>query len=210
MIIALLQLLGFGFSIGFFIGITIGPVAILCLQQSIMDSWRMGAIVGLGASLVHLFFAAIATYSVTFVESFFIHYGRWIRLVAGSTILLVALFIAKEHFTFDKRYYKKIGYGTALFSMLLINFSSVVSISSYATAIGLFNIFIHDNLQALFFLTGIFLGNIAWWLGLATISYYCSSYLTPRYLRWINPVAALLLALLGIITIISSLFTLKS
>ncbi len=210
MIIELLRLLGYGIVIGFPIGMTIGPVAVLCLQQSMMDSWLMGATVGLGASLVHLLFAAIATYSVTFVESFFITYGGWIQLAAAITILFVAWRVSLGQFSFDRSNHKKIGYFTAFFSMLLINFSSIVSISSYATAMGLLAIFIHNGAHVLFFLTGIFLGNIAWWLGLTTVSHYLAPYIAPRYLRWVNPIAATFLALLGIITLINAFFTLSS
>jgi len=204
----LITLLAYGISIGFSIGITIGPVAVLCLQQSMIDSWLMGAVVGIGASLVHLLYAAIATYSVTLVESFFITYDGWIKLAAGITILFVATRIAGGHFTFDRKNHKKIGYFTALLSMIVINFSSVVSISSYATAMGIFQIFITTPFQALFFLSGIFLGNLIWWLGLTTLSHYLAPYVPSHVLRWVNPIAAILLTALGLLTLVAALFAL--
>ena len=197
----MLSYLLYGLFIGFSIGFTIGPIAILCLRRSMVDGAWLGIATGFGASIAHFFFGSMAVFGLQFVQSFFAVYGAWIRLAGSIIILFIAARIARNPIVPDGTDYKSIGYGAAIITTLLINLSNPITIASYAAFISIAHLKIDSLMQAIFFLNGIFFGNLSWWILLSIGSTYISSLLSKKYIGYINIVSACLLtglALLGI------------
>ncbi len=198
----------YGLFIGFLIGITIGSVGILCLRRSLTNGVWAGLAVGVGASLSHLVFAAIAVFGLHFVQTFFDAYGAYIRLAGSLFILYIAIHIARNPIALNDTTTKRASNGTAFFSALFINFSNPISIASYAAFMSILNLKVNSLVQATWFLSGVFIGNLIWWILLSTAGNYIKPFLTNKHLRYINIGAACLLigtAFLGIGTALISL-----
>ncbi len=197
----------YGLFIGFWIGITIGPIGILCLRRSMAVGAWAGLATGIGASLSHLVFGAIAVFGLQFVESFFNVYGGYIRLVGSLFILYIAARIARNPISLDGTDTKLASNGTAFLSAILINFSNPISIASYVAFISILNLKIDSFMTATWFLSGIFIGNLAWWILLSTTSTYIKPFLNKKHLRYINIIVACLLAGLAFIGIGTALIS---
>ena len=196
----------YGIIMGIAIGTTVGPVAILCVHRSMAQGMWSAFSIGIGATIAHLIFAGIALFGMHFIQPFFDAYGHWIQLIGSGIILSIALHIAR----FAKREKKidqsPINHTATILTSLAITLSGPLSIASYATFIGILRLKINTVLQASWFLSGIALGNFAWWILLSIASSYLYRFLQSKYVRYIDLGAAVMLAILGLFGIAISLY----
>ena len=189
----------FGSLAGFSIGATIGPIALLCIHRSMASGFAMGFVTGLGATLANMILSSIAVFGMSLITFFFKSYESWMQLIASIIIILIALKVAttpyKKPVTISK---DMADYASSFLSAFLLNMSTPISISSYASFIALFNIEIITVLPSILFLTGILLGNVAWWIIISAGSVSIYRVLDERYLKWINVIGGILLAFAGL------------
>ena len=83
--------------IGLAASIPLGPLGIMCIQKALSKGRWAGFAVGLGSSIVDVFYAAIALFSVSFISDFLDRNRIWVMLVGGIIILLIGLQIAMKN-----------------------------------------------------------------------------------------------------------------
>ncbi len=201
-----MYLLPYGILIGLSIGIIIGPIAILCIRRSMIDGFLMGIATGLGASLAHLIFGSIAAFSLNVVKNMLITHAIWIRLLGSIYLIYLALKALTKNFSIENKQ-QKISYSSAIFSTFLLNLTNPVAITSYAAFLSMFNVSLLTITSGFVLLCGIFIGNFGWWIALSGMSSLLGSFSSKKILIWSNSIAALLLAMFGIIGIASALYT---
>ncbi len=198
----------YGSFIGFAIGISVGPNAILCLHRSMAHGAWAGIATGIGASIAHILFASIAIFGLHFVQPFFATYGDWIRLIGSVIILFIAVHIGRTPVKIDGRNKQLTNHASSFLTAFLITLSGPLSIASYAVFIAFLNVRITTIFQSIRFLIGVFVGNLAWWIPLSIGSSYFHRLFQSKYVRYINLGAAFLLGALGLFGISVSLYNL--
>jgi threonine/homoserine/homoserine lactone efflux protein len=190
----------YGLFIGGAIGITVGPVALLCIQRSMQHGAKAGIITGIGATIAQLVFASIALFGMHIVQPFFESYEYWVQLASSIVIFAIAMHIYRLPVAIAQpdQNSAPTNHTSALLTSFIITLSGPISIASYALFITFLELQFDTVWQSIRFLGGVALGNLAWWIPVSFASSYLTRIFDKKYLRYINKIAALLLVLLAI------------
>ena len=199
--------------IGLAASIPLGPLGIMCIQKALSKGRWAGFAVGLGSSIVDVFYAAIALFSVSFISDFLDRNRIWVMLVGGVIIPLIGLQIAMKNPIKDlqqskttpvssSRHIKEVLRG---FLMTISNPGALVLMLGLFAFFGL-DLGTHYRAPAvLVVLAGIFLGTASWWFLLASgISLFRKRFRLHQMLI-INRVSGIVIALIGLASVVESL-----
>ena len=199
--------------IGLAASIPLGPLGIMCIQKALSKGRWAGFAVGLGSSIVDVFYAAIALFSVSFISDFLDRNRIWVMLVGGVIILLIGLQIAMKNPIKDlqqskttpvssSRHVKEVLRG---FLMTVSNPGALVLMLGLFAFFGL-DLGTHYRAPAvLVVLAGIFLGTASWWFLLASgISLFRKRF-RLRQMLVINRISGIIIALIGLASVVESL-----
>lgn len=199
--------------IGLAASIPLGPLGIMCIQKALSKGRWAGFAVGLGSSIVDVFYAAIALFSVSFISDFLDRNRIWVMLVGGIIILLIGLQIAMKNPIKDlqqskttpvssSRHVKEVLRG---FLMTISNPGALVLMLGLFAFFGLDMGAGYRAPAVLVVLAGIFLGTASWWFLLASgISLFRKRF-RLRQMLIINRISGIIIALIGLASIAESL-----
>ncbi len=179
-----------GICVGVAASITVGPVAVLCIQRTLSKSRRSGIVSGIGVAC-----AVIGGIFVVIVGVFIFAQNpvpQIRRNRAGKTSLW-------------QDFASIFGLTIANFIMVIpyiLAFFAVFKISGGDMADHTFGGF----MRSLFVIAGFFGGAVAWWTLLAFVINLFRRRFRPRHMLTINHVAGLIIGILGIYTILSTFF----
>ncbi|WP_448563568.1 LysE family translocator [Trichothermofontia sp.] len=72
-----------GMVIGFAIAAPVGPIGVLCIQQTLAEGQLMGLLSGLGAATADAVYGAIAGFGLTLAADFLLSYAAGLQLLGG-------------------------------------------------------------------------------------------------------------------------------
>ncbi len=205
-------------AVGLSASVTVGPVAILCIQRTLSKSRRSGIASGLGVASADTFLALISYIFYSILQSQIEQYDHILRICGGLFVVAVGAYIFLQNPAMQIRRNRS-GKSSSwqdfasIFGLTLTNFIMVIpyilaffamfEIPSFdsSTALGAFT--------AVVVISGFFLGATAWWTALAFIINMFRRKFKPRHLITINHIAGALIAVLGCSTIISTFLPVK-
>lgn len=217
MTLVLLESLLRGLCVGVAASITVGPVAVLCIQRTLSKNRRSGIASGLGVACADTLMAIVALFFYSILQSHIEQYNTLLRIVGGIFVVIVGVYIFAQNpvvqirrnragkSTLRQDFASVFGITLANFIMVipyLLAFFAVFKISSgEMTESGVSGIF-----RAFFVIVGFFTGSAAWWTLLAFVLNLFRRRFRPRHMLTINHLAGLIIGLLGIYTILSTFF----
>lgn len=189
----MLALLLKGLILGFAIAAPVGPIAILCIQRSLYDGFKIGLMTGIGAALADGIYGLIVGFGLTAISSLLIAQQFWIHLIGGVFLIYLGI---KTIFTppraqfADSRPDRSPWHACATtFFLTLINPMTIISFIAIFAGLGLGSTntnYIHATLLVI----GITLGSAIWWLllssGVAFILRHRINAKTMRAINWIS------------------------
>ena len=202
-----IQLLVTGIVVGFLVAAPVGPVAVLCIQRTLLDGRLTGYATGLGATLADTVFGALAVLSVGAVEAFLTE-NRMVIQGLGGVILVVlgshAVWKSRtllSHTTVSRapaagRETLVHAFATA-FAVTLFNPITFIAFISLFAAIHVLDA-IDGLIDSWAVISGILAGAAAWWFTLATISAWMRSSFTGKGLAWLNAGSGLIVLVFGL------------
>lgn len=213
----ILEVLFRGICVGIAASITVGPVAVLCIQRTLSKSRRSGIVSGLGVACADTFMALAAFFFYSMLQTQIDQYNTLLRVVGGIFVVIVGVFIFTQNPVPQIRRNRagKTSLGqdfVSIFGLTLANFIMVIpyilaffavfKISGGDVAGEGFNGF----LRTLFVIGGFLGGSVAWWTMLAFVINLFRRRFRPRHMLTINYVAGLVIGILGVYTILSTFF----
>ncbi len=217
MTLEILELLVRGVCVGIAASITVGPVAVLCIQRTLSKNRRSGIVSGLGVACADTFMAMVALFFYSILQAQIEEHNILLRVIGGIFVVIVGVYIFSQNPVPQIRrnragksslwqdFASIFGLTIANFIMVipyLLAFFAVFKISSgdmTGTGFGGF-------MRALFTIAGFFCGAAAWWTSMATVINLFRRRFRPRHMLTINHVAGLLIGILGVYTILSTFF----
>ena len=212
--IEFIDLLVRGFCVGLAASITVGPVAVLCIQRTLSKNRRAGLASGLGVACADTLMAVIAYFFYSMLEAQIEQYSALLRVCGGIFVIVVGVYIFFQNPVPQIRR-NRAGKSSlvqdfvSMFSFTLTNF--VVVIPYLLAFFAMFNVgagiessegaSIYRSLQIIF---GFFGGALSWWVVLVSIINLFRRRFRPRHLLVLNRVAGIVIALLGVYTILSA------
>ena len=213
----ILEVLFRGLCVGVAASITVGPVAVLCIQRTLSKNRRSGIVSGLGVACADTFMAMAALFFYSILQARIEQYATLLRVIAGIFVVIIGVYIFSQNPVPQIRR-NRAGKSSlwqdfaSIFGLTIANFIMVIP---YILAFfAVFNISSGDVqsegfggfVRAVFVIAGFFGGAAAWWTLLACFISLFRRRFRPRHMLTINHVAGLFIGVLGIYTILSTFF----
>ncbi len=195
-----------GLLIGLSVAAVVGPMSILCIQRTLQRGFLYGLISGLGVATADGLYGCIAGFGLTVIAGFLVHQQVWIRGIGG--IFLIYLGIRSlltppaERAANAENASSFIG---AYASTLLLTLTNPLTILSFAAIFAGLGVGSgkNDLLSAFLVVCGVFLGSASWWFLLTGGISLLRGRFTPRWLYWINRISGGVIALFGLLALLS-------
>ncbi len=194
-----------GILVGICASIPLGPVGVICVQQTVNRGRRAGFASGYGAALADTLFASVAFLSLSVVLDFIEAYRQLIQ-VCGGLLLIVLGFItfvrnAVKQFRKDRAAKKK-NYAQDFVYVFLLTLTNPLTVFIFLTLFAAFGM--HDpqggGLWILIpTLVGVHLGAASWWYALTYAVSRFQSFFRLRQVWWFNKISGLVIMLLGLL-----------
>ncbi|MBR5135477.1 MAG: LysE family transporter [Rikenellaceae bacterium] len=202
-----------GMLVGLVSSITVGPVAVLCIQRTLSKSRQSGLASGVGVACADTLLATIAYFCYSVMQSWLDQYALFMRVTCGIMIVAVGVYICLQNPVTQIR--RNRAGVTNLWqdfaSMFGFTLANMLMIVPYIFVFfGMFSIetteclSMNTLLLGALHLIGFFGGAICWWFSLTSLINIFRNRFRPRHMLWINRIAGCLITLLGAYTIIST------
>lgn len=86
-----------GLAIGILISAPMGPVGILCIQQTLNKGRKTGLYTGIGAAISDLFYCILTGFGLSFIEVFLERNQNVIQLVGSAVLIAFAIYLFKKN-----------------------------------------------------------------------------------------------------------------
>ena len=93
MLVTIIEILLRGFAVGVAASITVGPVAVLCIQRTLSKTTRAGIVSGLGVACADTLMAIIAYFFYAMMQAQIDKYRHILSLVGGIFVVIVGVYI---------------------------------------------------------------------------------------------------------------------
>ncbi len=203
-----------GMTVGLASSITVGPVAVLCIQRTLSKGRRAGFISGLGVACADTLMAIIAFFFYAMLEAQIAKYSYIISLLGGIFVIVVGVVI---FFQKPSPQIRRNRAGTdstwrdfvSMFGFTMANFVTVVP---YLLAFfAMFGVASHDGSRdiasissSLLIIAGFLAGAVIWWFLLTLLINLFRRRFRPHHMATINRIAGVVIGLLGVITILTT------
>jgi threonine/homoserine/homoserine lactone efflux protein len=196
-----------GLILGFSIAAPVGPIGVLCIRRTLTEGRASGFVSGLGAATADAVYGFIAAFGLATISAFLLSYQRPIRLVGGLFLFYLAARIFFSRPTQDAANAEEAlslwkSYASTAF-LTITNPATIVSFIAVFSGLGLLSG--HNGyFGAGSMVLGVFLGSTIWWLILSTGTAFFGRNLDTPKLVWINRISGLIIASLGLWSLLGS------
>lgn len=202
-----------GMLVGLVSSITVGPVAVLCIQRTLSKSRQSGLASGMGVACADTLLATVAYFCYSVMQSWLDQYALFMRVACGIMIVVVGVYIFLQNPVTQIRRNRagKSDLWQDFVSMLGFTLANMLMIVPYIFVFfGMFSIETTESvsmgslLLGVLHLAGFFGGAVLWWFCLTSLISIFRNRFRPRHMLWINRIAGCLITALGAYTIIST------
>lgn len=187
------------FLIGLAIAAPVGPIGILCIQQTLTHGMRVGFISGLGAATADALYGCIAAFGLITLSSFLLDIRDLLSISGGLFLLYIGFRTLSTPPKADSAtpLNPHQNLWTSYITTLALTLANPMTILAF---IGIFSsIRFNTTTQAHgWMILGIFLGSAAWWLGLSAGVGLFRTRITPRRIVWINRLSGGMICLFAV------------
>ena len=95
--VTLLEVLLRGLMVGVAASITVGPVAVLCIQRTLSKNRRSGIVSGIGVAAADTIMAIVALLFYSMLEHQIQQYDTLLRVIGGIFVVVVGVYIFSQN-----------------------------------------------------------------------------------------------------------------
>lgn len=216
MVVSIIDSLLRGVMVGLASSITVGPVAVLCIQRTLSKNRRSGFISGLGVACADTLMAIIAYFFYAILQSQIERYSQMLTLVGGILVVVVGVTIFFKNPVPQIRKNRAGNFSmwkdfSSMFGFTIANF--VVIVPYLLVFFAMFGIGMAGGeeanssvslLSSVAIIAGFLCGAVLWWFALTALINLFRLRFRPRHMLTINRIAGIVIGLLGAYTIIST------
>ena len=196
-----------GLLIGFSIAAPVGPIGVLCIRRTLADGRIYGFVSGLGAATADAAYGFVAGFGLTFVSSFLVSQGVWLRLIGGLFLLYLGIrtFITRPATIASTNGEGRAGLASAYLSTLALTLTNPATILSFAVVFAGLGLATGggDYLAAILLVFGVFVGSALWWLLLSGGVRFLRGRFSVRGMWWVNRISGILIVGFGVVALLS-------
>ena len=188
-----------GIIIGLTLAVPVGPISLLCIHRSVTDGRLHGIVSGIGVASADSFYAAVSFLGLTVISGLIIAQQFFFRFLAGFVLIFVGIrvFLSLPAVASDQA-----GHETYLkdyLSTAAITIANPLTLLFFMVIVPGFGVVIHGSsvLSAVEFVSGVFLGSVAWWVILCGSVGTVRTRIGGEYLGLINRISGILISCFG-------------
>ena len=220
MLITIIEILLRGFAVGLAASITVGPVAVLCIQRTLSKTTRAGIISGLGVACAATLMAIIAYFFFAIMQAQIEKYSHILSIVGGIFVVIVGVYIFFQNpvpqirrnragnTTLGKDFASMFGFTIANFVVVVPYILAFFALFGVGTATESRDV--ASMMTSALIILGFFCGACTWWTALTSVISLFRRRFRPRHMLTINHVAGIVVSLLGIYTILSTVISISN
>ncbi len=203
-----------GFIVGITASITVGPVAVLCIQRALTKNRWSAFVSGLGVVIADTLLAIISLFLYSLIFSKIEEYKPILGVIGGIIVIIFGVYMIKKDVIKElrKNRVNKNSLWQDFISVFGLTLSNFIGAMTYIFAFfALFNVgtsgMISDTnelLRGILVLAGFFIGSFCWWTALTSSLGFFRKKIRTRHILIINKVGGSIIIILGIYTIIST------
>ncbi len=194
-----------GLFFGFSIAAPVGPIGILCIRRSLAGGWAAGLMTGLGAATADAFYGGVAGFGLSTVSSLLVEQRAWLQPAGGLFLCWLGIRTMASAST-QKAVSETTGATAAGYlSALLLTLTNPMTILSFAAVfagMGLGSV-AAGRMAALWLVSGVFCGSMAWWIVLTSITSRFNHRMNASAMRWVDRCSGMVLTGFGLTAIAS-------
>jgi threonine/homoserine/homoserine lactone efflux protein len=193
-----------GLAIGFAVAFALGPIGLLVIRRTLDRGWAYGFLSGVGVATADATYGAIAAFGLTAITELLVGADRWLGIVGGAALVAMAVLALRRTLASDAgpvartdstRLDRPLAAWASMVGLTLTNPATILSFGALFASIGAGT---GGPAGAAAVVAGVFLGSVAWWAILTGAVSALRARLTPRVVRGINVVAALIIGAFGV------------
>ena len=214
MVVSTIDSLLRGVLVGLASSITVGPVAVLCIQRTLSKNRRSGFVSGLGVACADTTMAIISYFFYAMLQSQIEQYRQILTLVGGIFVVVVGVTIFFKNpvpqirrnragnFSIWKDFSSMFGFTIANFVVIIPYLLAFFAMFGVGTA--------NDASHSVGFwssgavILGFLCGATLWWFALTALISLFRRRFRPRHMLTINRIAGTVIGIIGVYTIIST------
>ena len=224
MLIEILKILFDGLCVGLASSVTVGPVAVLCIQRTLSKGHLSGIASGFGIACADTLLAILAFSVYALLKTYIDEYNTIIQICGGVFVVIVGIFIFFKnpvpqirknrtgHSALWQDFVSMFGFTLANFVVIIpyiLAFFTMFNVELAASADEVGTLSEATRLSSVatnaLILFGFLLGAMLWWLALtSTINIFRRGF-RPRHMLTINRVAGTVITILGLYTLLSQI-----
>lgn len=204
-----------GLIVGLTASITVGPVAVLCIQRALTKPRISAFISGIGVVFADTLMAAISLFLYSLIFHKIEQYKPILGVIGGIIVIIFGVYMFKKNVVKDLRKNRdnKNSLWQDFISVVGLTLSNFIGAMTYIFAFfAMFNVGSggitasnsDELVKGLLILLGFVIGSASWWTSLTMSLSFFRSKIRPRHFIVINRVGGGIIILLGIYTIIST------
>ena len=194
-----------GLLFGFSIAAPVGPIGILCIRRSLAGGWAAGLMTGLGAATADALYGCVAGFGLSAVSGLLVGQRAWLQLAGGLFLCWLGIrtlaSAASHKAAPETGRASAAGYLSALL-LTLTNPMTILAFAAVFAAMGLGSV-AAGHLAALWLVSGVFCGSMAWWIVLTSITNRFHRRLNTGAMRWVNRCSGAVLTGFGLAAIMT-------
>ena len=214
-IINALEVLFKGLGVGLASSVTVGPVAVLCIQRTLSKTRRAGFISGLGVACADVLMALIAFFFYSMLQAQIDKYRVLLQVIAGIFVVAVGVYVFLQN---PAKQIRKNRAGksdpwqdfSSMFAFTLANFILIIPyllafFAMFDVGLDSDSTLMHSNaLHCVLVMGGFLCGAVLWWFLVTLLIDLFRKRFRPRPMLTINHVAGVVIGVLGVYTILST------
>lgn len=194
-----------GLILGFSIAAPVGPIGILCIQQSLSHGRVYGLVAGLGAATADAFYGLVAAFGLTVIINFFTRQTDFLQLVGGLFLCYLGIktFLKTAHVQAGSTQPEPLP--GVYFSTFLLTITNPMTILSFALIFAGLGVSAAGNGYggAVKLVLGVFLGSALWWFLLSLGVSLFREKINATMMQWINRGAGAVIATFGVVILVN-------
>lgn len=219
-VVNIVEILLKGLGVGLASSVTVGPVAVLCIQRTLSKTRRSGFISGLGVACADVLMALIAFFFYSMLQAQIDKYRVLLQVVAGIFVVAVGVYVFLQN---PAKQIRKNRAGrsdpwqdfSSMFAFTLANFILIIPyllafFAMFDVGMDMGSLAMPSTMYSVLVMGGFFAGAVLWWFMVTLLIDLFRKRFRPRHMLTINHVAGVVIGVLGVYTILSTFIDILS
>lgn len=196
-----------GILVGMLVAIPTGPVGFLCVKRAMAFGKWSGIFSGIGSLLADIFFAGLIVFKFGKISNFISSTGVWIHVVGGVVLLYIGWRVYNSHERMQKIVIDVKTLFGHMVSACVITLTNPVQILTFSFIFSIVGTTAFSTFTGnVWFLVGLGLGSLVWWVALSLIIDHYRSRYTDRIIFMMTRIAGVFVIVAGSLAILSTLW----